>query len=64
MRKTLIFMVGLFCTVLPAFSQSVFRVMEYNVENLFDCVDDSLKNDEEFLPGSGRGWTTARYWEN
>lgn len=56
-------MVGLFCTVLPAFSQSVFRVMEYNVENLFDCVDDSLKNDEEFLPGSGRGWTTARYWE-
>ena len=27
-----------------------FRVMEYNVENLFDCKHDSLKNDNEFLP--------------
>lgn len=36
--------------------------MEWNVENLFDCADDSLKQDEEFLPTSERRWTWGRYW--
>lgn len=43
--------------------QGNFRVMEYNVENLFDCRHDSLKNDYEFLPDSPRGWTTGRYYD-
>ena len=34
--------------------------MFYNVENLFDIKDDSLKNDEEFLPTSPRRWTYNR----
>jgi predicted extracellular nuclease len=38
-----------------------FRVMFYNVENLFDTVDDPLVNDEEFLPGSAKKWTEERY---
>lgn len=38
-----------------------FRFMEYNVENLFDCKNDSLKNDDEFLPTSLRQWTYSRY---
>ena len=38
-----------------------FRVMSYNVENLFDCKHDSLKNDHEFLPNSIRKWTHSRY---
>lgn len=38
------------------------RVMCYNVENLFDCMDDSLKEDAEFLPVSVRRWTPSRYW--
>lgn len=38
----------------PAQAQHAFRVMEYNVENLFDCRHDSLKQDTEFLPGSVR----------
>ncbi len=42
-------------------SQSVFRVMSYNVENLFDLVDDSLTRDEEYLPGGIRGWNYSRY---
>jgi hypothetical protein len=33
----------------------------YNTENLFDNVDDSLKNDEEFLPDGPRRWTHSRY---
>lgn len=39
-----------------------FTVMSWNVENLFDCRDDSLKDDGEFLPESERRWTLGRYW--
>ena len=38
-----------------------FKVVCYNVENYFDCVDDSLADDSEFLPGGLRGWNGARY---
>ena len=38
------------------------RVMWWNVENLFDCRHDSLKDDLEFLPESCRHWTRSRYW--
>jgi predicted extracellular nuclease len=41
--------------------KSRFRVMCYNVENLFDCEDDTLTRDEEYLPGGMRGWSYARY---
>lgn len=41
--------------------KSGFRIAFYNVENLFDYFDDSLKIDEEFLPNQGRYWTKARY---
>ena len=39
-----------------------FTIMSWNVENLFDCHDDPLKDDGEFLPESERRWTPARYW--
>jgi len=38
-----------------------FDVMFYNVENLFDTVDDTTKNDDEFLPEGSRRWTSNRY---
>lgn len=38
-----------------------FRIVFYNVENLFDYFDDSTKMDEEFLPRGGRYWTKTRY---
>lgn len=38
-----------------------FTVVEYNVENLFDCRHDSLKDDYEFLPDAERRWTFGRY---
>jgi hypothetical protein len=37
-------------------------VMFYNTENLFDTVDDTLKDDDEFLPDGSRHWTRSRYW--
>lgn len=44
-------------------AQESFRVLFYNVENLFDCKNDSLKDDEEFLPEATRHWTFSRYRE-
>jgi len=37
------------------------RLMFYNVENLFDIYDDTLTDDEEFLPGGLRRWNYKRY---
>ena len=33
----------------------------YNVENLFDTINDPTINDEEFLPESKVGWNTEKY---
>lgn len=33
----------------------------YNLENLFDTYDDEFTNDNDFLPGSVKRWTTKRY---
>lgn len=35
----------------------------YNLENLFDTENDTLINDEEFLPDGARAWTPERYQE-
>lgn len=43
-------------------AQERIRIVTYNVENLFDCRDDSLTQDEAFLPSSVRHWTPYRYW--
>lgn len=42
-----------------------FRIVSYNVENLFDFRHDTLKNDYEFLrmpPGIGITLNTERNW--
>lgn len=41
---------------------SLLTFVELNCENLFDCEHDSLKQDTEFLPTSGRKWTRSKYW--
>jgi predicted extracellular nuclease len=42
-------------------AQNTFRAMSYNVENLFDCQHDSLKDDSQYLPDSKYQWTENRY---
>mgnify|MGYP003498886285 CR=1 FL=1 len=32
----------------------------WNLENLFDTVDDETKNDEEFLPTGSKEWSVER----
>ena len=39
------------------------RIAFWNVENLFDCRDDSLRDDQEFLPEGSHHWTPGRYWK-
>jgi len=65
-RNRCSFTVGLFILALllsggQIFAQKSFRVMFYNVENLFDCRHDTLKNDYEFLPNSMRAWHYGKY---
>lgn len=43
-------------------AQEEYRIMFYNVENLFDTVDDPLTRDEEFTPGGAKHWTKDRYF--
>ena len=33
----------------------------YNLENLFDTINDPEKNDEEFLPNGKNAWNTEKY---
>lgn len=59
-----LFFASLSCLVpvhLPAQEAAPFRVMCWNVENLFDTRHDSLKNDQEFLPDAMRHWHYGRY---
>ena len=61
MNKCLL-LLGHFVLLLTTFSLPAQEatVAFYNVENLFDTQDDSLKLDEEFLPYGVRGWTYER----
>ena len=49
----------------PVYSQVVGsqseRVMFYNVENVFDIYDDSLTQDNDFLPDGLMKWNLSRY---
>ncbi len=38
------------------------RIISYNLENLFDCQDDSLTADESFTPQGEHQWTENKYW--
>ena len=40
-----------------------FRIVSYNVENLFDTCHDAGFDDYEFLPQSDRAWGSRRYWK-
>jgi predicted extracellular nuclease len=65
LRRSALICVSIFCILfaLPLSSQEkeTFRVMFWNVENLFDTERDSLKQDEEFTPASVREWNAVRY---
>lgn len=61
-KLSVILIILIFCSF-PVKSQEKqnFKIMCYNVENFFDCVDDSLTNDSEYLQGGMRGWNYTKY---
>ncbi|HBG56761.1 MAG TPA: hypothetical protein DDZ57_07540 [Porphyromonadaceae bacterium] len=63
MRRVVVLVFLLMACNPGIFSQEYFRVMFYNVENLFDTKDDSLKNDNDFLPEGFMRWSSWKYWE-
>lgn len=62
MYKILTILIVSFFLIFPLSGQVSFRVMSYNVENLFDLYDDPYTADEEFLPSGNRRWTPKRYY--
>lgn len=42
-------------------SKKYMTIVSYNVENLFDTIDDPHKNDNEFTPFSKKRYNTERY---
>jgi len=49
------------CETVKKTQRNEFTVLSYNVENLFDTVDDPKIPDEEFLPESEKKWDNERY---
>jgi predicted extracellular nuclease len=45
----------------PPSAKNSLTVMFYNVENLFDTLNDSLTADEEYLPQSPKKWNSEKY---
>jgi endonuclease/exonuclease/phosphatase family metal-dependent hydrolase len=62
MKFYLFLTICLFAFEITVRGEEPFRVMFYNVENLFDTEDDPKKNDNEFTPKGFRRWTNKRYY--
>ena len=60
MKKTLIFLLLPFFVLSQSDDKELFSVF-YNVENLFDTIDNPNTRDNEFLPKSKKKWDTYRY---
>lgn len=63
-NPTLLMLVLLITPFSFSFGQAKNEALEvvfYNVENLYDTVDDPLTDDNEFLPDSANKWTNERY---
>ena len=58
-----VFSIPLYCIHAQTQGKDYLRLMFYNVENLFDTVDDPNTNDNEFTPDGSMHWTPYRYTE-
>ncbi len=55
----------LFFTVFQGFSQKKYKISciaFYNLENLFDTIDEPGVRDEEFTPQGAKHWNTQKYY--
>lgn len=58
-RLCILILFSAVCT--PIFAQKDAMIAFWNVENLYDTVDDPAVKDEEFLPSAKNAWTSQRY---
>ena len=58
-----LFLAGVFVAglLLTCFAQKPHMVVFYNLENLFDTINDPDKWDDEFLPTGGKKWNSVKY---
>lgn len=42
--------------------QKQYTIAFYNIENLFDTINDPMSDDDDFLPTSRKRWTKKRYY--
>lgn len=65
MKRFLLLMTISFSLIINVFPQvsdtNIYTVAFYNVENLFNPADDSLKNDDAFTPNGFNHWTYKKY---
>ncbi len=61
MKRTLLSLLCVVAVGAMVLAQKPYKVVFYNLENLFDTINDPNKNDEEYLPEGARKWTTYRY---
>lgn len=65
MKRLLLLMTISFSLIINVFPQvsdtNIYTVAFYNVENLFNPADDSLKNDDAFTPNGFNHWTYKKY---
>ncbi len=64
LRRVKLFAVIMLLGIMSASAQQQFKmalVGFYNLENLFDTINDPNKNDEEFLPNGKNAWNTQKY---
>ena len=50
-----------FCTAQNEHKENKGRIAFWNVENFFDCVNDTLKNDDDFTPFGTHAWGRKKY---
>ncbi len=61
MKYTLLVLISISIHFVSA--QTMRTVALYNVENLYDTIDDPSRNDSEFLPAAEHQWNSTKYFE-
>ena len=60
--KRLLFTTLFVAAFIACFAQLPHKVVFYNLENLFDTINDPETHDEEFLPEGVKKWNTYKYY--
>ncbi|MCX7876260.1 MAG: hypothetical protein N2321_08860 [Melioribacteraceae bacterium] len=60
LKKTLFILLVMLISCKAQVKENIIYVAQWNIENLFDVIDDPEKDDSEFLPESEKFWTEGK----